>query len=125
MADGRAGGGLGNAFGVEVVVLLRLYVRADIFRRHQPNRMTVRRQLAAQVMGATAGFHRHHARRPSAGEFHDRLALHPPAQHDMPRCIESSHAADILAEVDAQNRDRHQPAPLPSGVRRDPNAAAL
>jgi hypothetical protein len=62
-AHGRPGGGFGDRFGVPVVVLLRLDVWADIFRRHQPDLMPVATQDTPQMVRAAAGFHRHHTGR--------------------------------------------------------------
>jgi hypothetical protein len=54
---------LGNRFRVAKIVFLPFAIRARILRGHQSRIVTVRLQLAAQVMCANAGFHANQAGR--------------------------------------------------------------
>ncbi|KMO19937.1 hypothetical protein QR78_11630 [Methylobacterium indicum] len=106
-----AGGRLGDGFGVAVVVLLRLDVRAHIFRQHQANRVSLLHQGSAHVVRTAACLHRHDAPRQLRPEGDHRLASHPAAQHDSPGRVQADEAAAVLAQIDPQHRDRHRSAP--------------
>jgi len=58
----------GDGFGIDVVVLVRLYVRLYVLGRHQPNFMTLLAQSATQEVRACAGFHAHQPHAQISGE---------------------------------------------------------
>ena len=64
-AHRRAGCRFRDRLGVPIVILLSLYVRANILWRHQPHIVTLLAKQAAKMMGAAACFHRHDAARHS------------------------------------------------------------
>jgi len=59
----------GNRFRIPIIVLLRLRVLSDIFRRHQPDLMRMTTHAATKMVSTAASFHRHHARRHARGEL--------------------------------------------------------
>ena len=102
----RALHGFGNRFGVIEVVLLSLAIGADIFGWHQPGIVTKRCEVAAQVMGADAGFHADQARR-YIGEPGFHLATRPLLpQHDGAARIVADDVERVLADIDADHGDR-------------------
>jgi hypothetical protein len=102
---------LRDRLGVAVVVLLGLDVRADIFRRHQPDLVSLRCELLPQVMRTATRFHRHHATRGSASKLNQPPPLQPAPHQHPPIVVQSHHAADILAQIDPKHRDIHRSAP--------------
>ena len=65
---GRSLNRLGSGFGIPMIVLVRLDEALDILGRHQPRRVTLRRQRPAQMVGSAARFHAD-----QAGRHIDRL----------------------------------------------------
>lgn len=104
-AHGRARGRLGDRLGIAVVVLLRLDVGADVLGRHQPDGVPLHGEQPAEVVGAAAGLHRHHAGRQLGRQADNRLSPRTPSQHHRPGRVEADETAAVLAEVDAQHRD--------------------
>jgi len=102
--------GFSNCLSVTVVILLRLDVGPDIFRRHEANDMTLPSQHAAEMMSAAARFHGDNAPRKLCGQFRNAVAVQSPAQKDLTGRIDPCHAAAILAEVDSQQCDLHNPS---------------
>ena len=102
----RALHGFSNRFGIIEVVLLSLAIGADIFGRHQPGIVTERCEFAAQVMCADAGFHTDQARR-YIGEPRFHLATRPLLpQHDGAAPIVAHDVERVLADIDADHRNR-------------------
>ena len=62
---------------------------------------------ATQVMRAAAGFHRDRAAGIFCREAWDGLGLHSPPNHDIPRLVQDSKAAAILAEIDPNHHSIH------------------
>ena len=99
-----------DPLGVAIVVLLRLDIRADIFGRHQPHIVAVSGEHAAKMMGAAAGLHPDNARRKLLRQSNQRLPSHlTPHNHRAGR-IQTDDAADVLAKVDAKDRNIHTPS---------------
>ena len=96
-----------DPFGVPIVVLLRLDIGPDIFRRHQPDSVAVCGKHATQMMGAAASLHADNARRKLLGQSNQCLPFHLASHHNRAGCVEPNHAADVLAEVNAKHRDIH------------------
>jgi len=57
-------------------------------------------ESAAKMMRAAARLHRHHAPWQSRRQLDHTFAVHPPAQDNTPRRIQSRDAAAVLAQVD-------------------------
>jgi len=108
---GWPGGCLGDRFRISIVVLLRLDVGPDIFRRHQPNLMALRLEKTAEVMRATTGLHRDDARRQTLGETNDTRRSHPPPLDDCSLAVQPHEAAAILTEIDPENYHLHLTSP--------------
>jgi hypothetical protein len=89
-----------------------LHVGPHVFRRHQPHLEAVVAQQATKVMGAPASLHRDHLRPQLRHDLADILSAHPPPHHDLSRAIKASKAANILAQVDPNNRDLHWLSPF-------------
>lgn len=96
-----------DRLGIAIIVLLRLDVRTDILRRHQPHRMALSCQRPAHVMSAAASLHRHDASRQARRIGDDGLAPHPPSHNDLARGIQPDHAAAVLAQINPENRYFH------------------
>jgi len=109
---GRTRRRLGDSLRVAVIVLLRLDVGPNVFRRHQADVMSMGRKNAANVMGAAAGFHRYDAGRKLRRQPDQRLALDAPPQHNRSAGIDANQTARILAEVDPKNRNCHRHNPF-------------
>jgi hypothetical protein len=105
--------GFGNRFCIPVIVLLRLHVWPNIFRRHQPDLMPMVTHYATKMVSTTAGFHRHHARRHAGGELDHAVSMHPSPHDDVSGAVQTNHAAAGLPQVDPENRDLHWNAPFP------------
>ena len=71
---GRSRRRFGDRLRVAVVVLLRLHVGLDIFRRHQPHFVALAREHPPEVMHPAAGLHRHHAGWQPIEELHELAA---------------------------------------------------
>jgi len=99
---------LGDPFRVAIVVLLRLDAGPNIFGRHQPHLVAVAGEDVAEVMGAAARFHSDNASRQLLREPDERLAPHLASHDDGAGRVKSHHAADVLAEIDAKDRDCRQ-----------------
>jgi hypothetical protein len=67
---------LRDPLGVAIVVLLRLDVGSDIFRRHQPNLVAVAGEDTAEMMAAAARLHSDDAGRQLLRQPDQRLASH-------------------------------------------------
>src|ERR1700733_8570920 len=93
--------------GVAIVVLLRLDVGPDVFRRHQPDVMAADREQATQMMGPAAGLHPDNARRKLLRQSNQRLSPYLATHNDRAGRMQPNHAADVLAEVHAKHRDIH------------------
>jgi hypothetical protein len=61
----------------------------------------------AEMVRPAARLHRDHAGRKLGRQADQRLAPHPPAQDDRSRDIQPDDAADVLAEIDAEDRNGH------------------
>jgi hypothetical protein len=96
-----------DPLGVAIVVLLRLGVGPDIFGRHQPDIVAVSGEDATEMMGAAAGLHPDNARRKLLRQSNQRFPSHLTPHHDRARRIQPNHAAGVLAEVDAKDRNIH------------------
>ena len=103
----RPGRRLRDPLGVAIVVLLRLDIGPDIFGRHQPDVVAVSGEHAAEMMSAAAGLHPDNARRKLLRQSNQRLASHLAPHHDRAGRVQPDHAADVLAEVDAKDRNIH------------------
>ena len=68
--------------GVAIVVLLRLDVGPDIFRRHQPNIVAVSGEHATEMMGAAAGLHPDNAWSKLLRQSNQRLASYRTSHND-------------------------------------------
>src|SRR5258707_9302945 len=80
-----------------------LLIGANIFGRHQPGIVTKRREFAAQVMCADAGFHADQARW-YVGEPRFHLATRPLLpQHDGAARIVAHDVERVLADIDADH----------------------
>src|SRR5271165_7105892 len=106
-AHRRPGHRLCDPLGVAIVVLLRLDVGPDIFGRHQPNVVAVGGEHAAEMMSPAAGLHPDNARRKLLRQSNQRLPPYLATHHNRAGRIQPNHAADVLAEVDAEHRDIH------------------
>src|SRR5690348_17069173 len=81
-------------------------LKSDIFGRHQPGIVTKRCEVAAQVIGADAGFHTDQARR-YIGEPRFHLATRPLLpQHDGAARIVAHDVERILTKIDADHGHR-------------------
>ena len=101
--------GFGDRLGIPLVVLLRLHVGLHVLGRHQPHIMTLLTQDTAEMVGAAAGFLRHHAGRQRSGEPDDAFPREAPPQDDATRSVQSRDAAAVLAKIDPKHRNRHRP----------------
>jgi hypothetical protein len=85
---------LPRPLGISIVALLRLDVRLDIFRRHQPDVVAVAGEDTAEVMGAAARLYLDNAGRQLLRQPDQRLASHLAPHHSrtrrgQPRCRRS------------------------------------
>ena len=104
---GRPRRRLGDRLRVAVVVLLRLHIRLDVFRRHQPHLVTLRPEDPPQMMRSATGLHPHHARRQAAQELDELAPRQATAQHHRARGVQPREAAAVLAEVDPDRCNGH------------------
>jgi hypothetical protein len=72
-----------------------LYIRLNIFWRHQPDLMLLVGERAA------ARLHCHDARGQSLDKSREPFSFHPAPQDDLPRFVETRQAANVLAKVDS------------------------
>ena len=97
---------LSHGFGVAEVVLLALRIRPHILRRHQTGIVPQRLEFAAQIMRADAGFHPDQTRR-EIGKPRLHLAARPfLTQHHRAALIETNNVQKVLADIDANHRNR-------------------
>jgi hypothetical protein len=108
-AHGGSGRRFGDSFGIAIVILLGLDVRAHVLRRNQPDLVPQRRQRPAHVMGATACFHRHRAGGQLCGQRDHSIATHPPPHNDCTAFVQSDDTAAVLAQIDAKDHYAHGP----------------
>jgi hypothetical protein len=100
-----------DPLGVAIVVLLRLDVGSNIFRRHQPDVVAVAGENTANVMGAAARLHPDYSGRQLLREPDQRLASHPAPHDNRAGRVKPDHAADVLAKINTENSDiRHSPS---------------
>src|ERR1700730_14807391 len=78
----------------------RLDVGPHIFRRHEPDVMSLACEQTAEMMRATASFHGDDAGWELGNQTDQRFSLRSPAQNDRARCVETDDTANILAEID-------------------------
>ena len=102
---GRALHGLGNRFGIPVVVLVPLEERLDVLRRDQAHVMAERLQLPADVVGARAGLHADQAARDIGQPAFELAARDLLLQHNRAALVEADEVERGLADVDADRRD--------------------
>jgi hypothetical protein len=69
--------------------------------------VAVCRQYPANMMGAAAGFHANNARRKLLRQSNQRLPSHLTPHNDRAGRIQPNHAADVLAKIDAKDRNIH------------------
>jgi hypothetical protein len=102
---------LRDPLGVAIVVLLRLDLGSNIFRRHQPDVVAVAGEDTAKVMGAAARLHPDNTGRQLLRQPDQRLASHPAPHDNRAGRVEPDHAADVLAKINTENKDiRHSPS---------------
>jgi hypothetical protein len=63
--------------------------------------MTLRLKLPTNMVGATARFHRHYARRQSGAEFDDTLSTQPSPKYDLATLVKPNHTAAILSKINS------------------------
>ena len=108
---GRTRRSLRDRLSVAVVILLGFDVGPHIFRRHQPDGVTLSGERPAHVMGATARLHGDDASWKRCAKGHHRLAPHPASQDDPTGRILPDKAAAVLAQIDPEYRNGHRSAP--------------
>src|SRR6516162_2883687 len=96
-----------DSLGVAIVVLLRLDIRVDIFGRHQPNIVTVSGEHPTEMMGPAASLHPDDAWSKLLRQSNQRLPPHLTSHNDRTGRIQPDDAADVLAEIDAKDRNIH------------------
>jgi hypothetical protein len=101
----RTGGGFGDPFSVAIVVLLCLDIGSNIFGRHQPDVVAMSGEHTTEMVGAAAGLHPDHALGKLLRQSDQRLTSHLTPHHDRTGPVEPDHAVDVLAKIDAKNRD--------------------
>ena len=99
---------LGNRFRVAEVVLLSLRIRPDIPGRHQPRIVAERLELPTQVMRPDARLHADEATRHVGEPSVDLVARQLLAQNDRAHFVEADEVERVLADVDADCRQRLQ-----------------
>src|ERR1700675_713196 len=102
---------LRDPLGVAIIVLLRLDVGSDIFRRHQPDVVAVAGKDTAEVMGAAARLHPDNTGRQLLRQPAQRLASHPaPHQNPItattpsPAATGSDFATDLISAAASLSR---------------------
>src|SRR6516165_1581334 len=80
---------LADRLGVSGIVLLPLDKRLYVGRRDKTDHMAKLADPARPIVGAAAGFHRHHARRPAGEKRKHLLAPQPLPKYDIAGCISS------------------------------------
>ena len=96
--------GLGNRFGVIVILLLTLDERPDIDRRDNPRLKTQATQRAAHKVRTETRLHPDHTPWQSLEGFAQRETLDLLPQHQITLRIEPNQMKDVLAYVDADHR---------------------
>src|SRR6202044_2145474 len=102
----------GDGFGIDVVVLVGLYVRLHIPGRHQPNFMTLLAQSATQEVRACAGFHAHQPHAQISSEPKQLRAREFSAHHHFASRAQTNKVKDRLPQIDADRVDFHGPPPV-------------
>jgi hypothetical protein len=64
-----------------------------------------------EVMRPAARLHRHGARRQLGGEVENGLPAHRPPEDHHASVVEPDDTAQVLAEIDTEDHDRHGSAP--------------
>src|SRR5690606_26017214 len=109
---GRTRCSFGNTLSVPVVIFLGLYIWANVFRRHQPNLMTLCRKQPAQMMGTAACFHCNHADWKLRHVINQRLAAHRPTSDNSTGRVDTNYAARVLAQINSKDHYSHWPVPF-------------
>ena len=92
-------------------------VGADIKRRHQPRFVAVLKAKPIDMMCASAGFHRDNTGLQPLQKAQQTVSLETLAKNLRSRRVQSCKAANGLAQINAQNFDIHQYAPLSTYAR--------
>src|SRR5712692_954563 len=88
--------GLSDRLRIDVVALVRLYVRLHILRRDQPHLMTLLPQRPAKKMGASARFHTNQLNLHVRGEAEQLRSREMLPHHYLPALV---HAYDMKARL--------------------------
>src|SRR6516225_723858 len=99
--------GFRDPLGVAIIVLLRLDIGPHIFGGHQSDVVTMSGEQPAKVMSAAAGLHSDDARRKLLRQPNQGLSSYFTPHHDRAGCVQPDDAADVLAEIDAKDRNIH------------------
>jgi hypothetical protein len=97
--------GFRDPLGVAIIVLLRLDIGPHIFGGHQSDGVTMSGEQPAKVMRAAAGLHSDDARRKLLRQPNQGLSSCLTPHHDRAGCVKPDDAADVLAEIDAKDRN--------------------
>jgi hypothetical protein len=92
---------LRDRFGIPIIVVLRLYIRPNIFRRHQPDLVSLITQETAKVVRTTASLHRHHARCQTRRQLDHALTMQTSAHNNRTSPVQPHHTATVLSQVDS------------------------
>jgi hypothetical protein len=106
-AHRRPGRRLRDRLSIMIVVLLRLDVRAHVFRRHQAHRVALSHEKPAEMMRTTARLHGHDTGRHRFSEAGNALRPHASSLDHRSSLVKSDEAAAVLAQVDAKYCDLH------------------
>ena len=90
---------LADRLRVAPIVLVRLHIRLDELRAHQPRVIAHRPQLASPMMGASARLHPHHARLVGANKLLQTPTRESLLQHDPARPVHCAHVKRVLDQV--------------------------
>jgi hypothetical protein len=96
---------LAAGLGVRRVVLVRLHVRPDVLRRHQPHLVTELRQLPRPVVSGGARLEADEAGRQVGEELEHLLARQPALEHRPALGVGAVDLEEVLGEVEADGRD--------------------
>ena len=99
--------GFRDPLGVAIIVLLRLDIGPHIFGGHQSDVVTMSGEQPAKVVSAAAGLHSDDARRKLLRQPNQGLSSYLTPHHDRTGCVQPDDAADVLAEIDAKDRNIH------------------
>src|SRR5690606_9648542 len=102
----------GNTLSIPIIIFLGFDIRANIFRRHQPDLVTASRKQAAQMMSSAACFHSTYA----AGEFSDVFTqCLAPRRSTSDLCagsVDTSDATRVLAQSSSKDHYAHGAVPF-------------